>query len=319
MQLGRRDAQVAGLAEALFLVVAGLTTAGVLAVAVAAHESGTLDRVLVATLALLAMAAFEALTPLPAAARELMATTASGARLLELTDAEPAVSDPANPLPAAELPAVVALEGVSARYAAGDPLVLDHVDLRLEPGRRVGLVGTSGAGKTTVVNVLLRFLDVERGRVTIAGRDVRELRQEDVRSTFALAGQEAHVFDSTIRENLLLARPGAPDEDLLEVLDRARLRVWVDALPDGLGTFVGEEGMQLSGGQRQRLVVARALLSGAAVLILDEPTAHLDPATAEALMEDVLDASADRTVLLITHRPEGLERMDEVLTLHGGC
>ena len=319
VQLGRRDAQVAGLADALFLVVAGLTTAGVLAVAVAAHESGTLDRVLVATLALLAMAAFEALTPLPAAARELMATTASGARLLELTDAEPAVSDPANPLPAAELPAVVALEGVSARYAAGDPLVLDHVDLRLEPGRRVGLVGTSGAGKTTVVNVLLRFLDVERGRVTIAGRDVRELRQEDVRSTFALAGQEAHVFDSTIRENLLLARPGAPDEDLLEVLDRARLRVWVDALPDGLGTFVGEEGMQLSGGQRQRLVVARALLSGAPVLILDEPTAHLDPATAEALMEDVLDASADRAVLLITHRPEGLERMDEVLTLHGGC
>jgi ATP-binding cassette subfamily C protein CydC len=319
VQLGRRDAQVAGLADALFLVVAGLTTVGVVALAVAVHENGTLDRVLIATLALLTLAAFEALAPLPAAARELMATTASGARLLELTDAEPAVSTPSNPLPAAELPAVVALEGVSARYAAGDPLVLDGVDLVLEPGRRVGLVGTSGAGKTTVVNVLLRFLDVERGRVTIAGRDVREYRQEDVRKTFALAGQEAHVFDSTIRENLLLARPAAPDEDLLEALDRARLGSWVDGLPEGLGTFVGEDGMQLSGGQRQRLVVARALLSGAPVLILDEPTAHLDPPTAQALMDDVLDASADRTVLLITHRPEGLERMDDVVSLGGGC
>ena len=163
--------------------------------------------------------------------------------------------------------------------------MLERFDLRLEPGARVALVGPSGAGKTTVTNLLLRFLDPEAGRVTIGGRDLRELRQEDVRRTFALAGQEAHVFDSTIRENLRLARPQATDEELVDALRRARLDEWVESLPDGLDTLVGEEGTQLSGGQRQRLVVARALLSEAPVLLLDEPTAHLDPETAEALVD----------------------------------
>ena len=193
--------------------------------------------------------------------------------------------------------------------------MLEGFDLRLEPGARVALVGPSGAGKTTVTNLLLRFLDPEEGRVTIGGRDLRELRQEDVRRTFALAGQEAHVFDSTIRENLRLARPQATDEELVDALRRARLDEWVASLPDGLDTLVGEEGTQLSGGQRQRLVVARALLSDAPVLLLDEPTAHLDPETAEALVTDVLDAADGRSVLLITHRREGLDLCDAVVEL----
>jgi ABC-type transport system involved in cytochrome bd biosynthesis fused ATPase/permease subunit len=154
--------------------------------------------------------------------------------------------------------------------------------------------------------------------VTIAGRDVREYRQEDVRRTFALAGQEAHVFASTIRANLLLARPAASDRDLEDALERAQLGEWVASLPSGLDTFVGEEGAQMSGGQRQRLVLARALLSEAPVLVLDEPTAHLDPATARSLMDDVLDVTGDRAVLVITHRAEGLERMDDVVTLAAG-
>ena len=144
---------------------------------------------------------------------------------------------------------------------------------------------------------------------------VRDHRQEDVRSTFALAGQEAHLFASTIRENIRLARPGAGDDELWDVLRRAQIAQWVASLPDGLDTFVGEEGTQLSGGQRQRLVLARALLSDAPVLVLDEPTAHLDPPMAEALMDDVLAAADGRTVLLITHRGEGLEHMDEIVTL----
>ncbi len=193
--------------------------------------------------------------------------------------------------------------------------MLTNFTLRLEPGRKVALVGPSGAGKTTVTNLLLRFLDPESGRVTIAGQDVRDYRQEDVRRMFALAGQEAHVFDSTIRENLLLAQPGATEPDLRSALERARLGDWIASLPDGLDTLVGEEGTRLSGGERQRLVLARALLADAPVLILDEPTAHLDPPTAERLMDDVLDAAADTTVLLITHRPEGRSRMDEVVEL----
>jgi ATP-binding cassette, subfamily C, bacterial CydC len=313
-RLGRRDALVAGLADALAIVVAGLTVAGVLAVAVAAHDTGTLDRVLVATLALLALSSFEAVAPLPATARELGATLAAGRRVLELTDREPVVRDPAEPVALPRGPAAVALEGVTARYG-GEPAVLTDFSLRLEPGRKVALVGPSGAGKTTVTNLLLRFLDPQSGRVTIAGRDAREYRQEDVRRMFALAGQEAHVFDSTIRENLLLARPGATEPELRAALDRARLGDWVASLPDGLDTLVGEEGGRLSGGERQRLVLARALLADAPVLILDEPTAHLDPPTAERLMDDVLDAAAGTTVLLITHRPEGRARMDEIVTL----
>ena len=281
-----------------------------------AHDAGTLDRVLVATLALLALSSFEAVAALPAAARELAASVASGRRVLELTDREAAVQDPE--IPAALDPSsrvTVALEDVTARYATDEPAVLAGFDLRLEPGRAVALVGPSGAGKTTVANLLLRFLDPERGRVTIAGRDVREYRQEDVRRTFALAGQEAHVFDSTIRENLRLARPDATEAELEDALRRARLGEWVASLPDGLDTLVGEDGSRLSGGQRQRLTLARALLVDAPVLILDEPTAHLDERTAQELMDDVLDEAGERSVLLITHRPEGLDRVDEIVVL----
>jgi thiol reductant ABC exporter CydC subunit len=317
VRLGRRDALVAGLADALSVLVGGLTMIAVLAVAVAAHETGALDRVLIAALALLALSSFDAVAPLPAAARELSTTLASGGRVLELTDREPAVADPHSPRPAPSGAVAIELEGVTARYPFAEVPALAGFDLRIEPGCRVALVGASGSGKTTVTNVLLRFLDPEEGRVTIDGVDLRELRQEDVRRTFALAGQEAHVFNSSIRENLKLARPDATDAELREVLGRARLGDWVESLPDELDTLVGEEGSRLSGGQRQRLVVARALLADAPVLILDEPTAHLDAASAESLVSDVLAAAQGRSVLLITHRPEGLGLVDEIVQLEG--
>jgi len=315
IRLARRDAFVAGLADAGSILVAGLTTVGVLAVAVSAHDAGTLDRVLIATLALLAFSSFDAMAPLPGAARELSGTLASGTRVLELVDREPAVRDPDIPAPRPTGPPSVTVEGVTARYGVDGPNVLDDFHLSLPSGRRVALVGPSGAGKTTVTNLLLRFLDPTSGRVTIDGRDLRELRQEDVRGTFALAGQDAYVFDSTIRENLRLADPDASDDELLTALGRARLREWVESLPEGLDTPVGEDGMRLSGGQRQRLVVARALVADSPVLILDEPTAQLDPDTAEALVADVLAAAEGRSVILVTHRPEGLELVDDVVSL----
>ena len=314
-RLGRRDAFAAGLGDALSILVAGLTAAGVLAAVVAGHDAGSLDRVLIATLALLALASFEAVAPLPAAARELTGTLASGRRVLDLIDREPAVRDPVPPVPVPQGPTTVALENVSARYAGQDAPAVQGVNVRLEPGSRVALVGPAGSGKTTVTRLLLRFLDPEEGRVTIAGRDLREYRQEDVRRTFALAGQDAHVFHTTIRANLALARPDAAEEELWDALRRARLDQWVASLPDGLDTLVGEDGKQLSGGQRQRLTLARALLADAPVLLLDEPTAHVDPDTAGELMSDVMAAAGDRAILLITHRREGLDLVDEIVQL----
>jgi thiol reductant ABC exporter CydC subunit len=315
VRLAHRDALVGGLADGAGLAVVGATVAGVLAVAVHASADGHLDRTLIAMLALLALASFEAVQPLAAAARELSVTLAAGGRVLELADRQAAVVDPAAPLPAPSWPFTVALEDVRARYAPGERAALDGVSLRLEPGCRVALVGPSGAGKTTVVNLLLRFLDPEAGRVTLAGRDLRDYRQEDVRRAIAVAGQDSHLFSASIRENVCLARPGASDEDVEAALRQARLWSWVAGLPDGLDTAVGEEGRELSGGQRQRLVLARALLVDAPVLVLDEPTAHLDPPTARALVDDVFAAAGDRSVLLITHRAEGLDLVEEIIRI----
>jgi len=315
VRVARRAALADGAANGLGLFVTGATVAGVLAVAVSAHAAGELDRVLIALLALLALASFEAVQPLSQAARELAETLAAGRRLLELTDREPAIVDPAEPAPLPAVPFALALEGVRARYSPDEPPVLDGIDFRLEPGRRVALVGPSGAGKTTVANLLVRFLDPEVGRVTLGGRDLREYRQEDVRRAIAVAAQDSHLFSTTIRENVRLGRNDASDDELEDALRRTRILDWVRALPDGWDTLVGEEGRELSGGQARRLVVARALLAGAPILVLDEPTAHLDPPTAERLLDDVLDAAGDRSVLLITHRPEGLDRMDEVVVL----
>ncbi|HSF62342.1 MAG TPA: thiol reductant ABC exporter subunit CydC [Gaiellaceae bacterium] len=314
-RLARRDSLAAGVADGLGVVVAGATTAAVLAAAVSAHAAGELDRVLVAAVTLLALASFEAVAPLPQAARELSATLAAGGRVLELTEREPTVEDPPAPLPAPKGTPTIALEDVSVRYPAGDVLVLDRVRLRIEPGARIALVGPSGAGKTTVVNLLLRFLDPVAGRVTLDGHDLRDYRQEDVRRAIAVAGQDSYLFSTSIRENVRLARPGATDAELEDALRKARIADWVASLPDGADTLVGEEGAQLSGGQRQRVALARALLADAPILVLDEPTAHLDPETAEALVRDVLSTAGDRSVLLITHRPEGLDLVDEVVTL----
>ncbi len=315
VRISRRAAFTDGLGDGLRVLVTGATLVGVLAVSVQAHAEGRLDRVLIALLAFVSLAAFEAVQPLTESFRELQATVAAGRRVLDLTDRVPRIVDPALPLPAPVQPFAIELDDVRARYSRDERPALDGFSLRLEPGRRVVLLGRSGAGKTTVVRLLLRFIDPERGRVTLDGEDLRCYRQEDVRSLIAVAGQDAHLFSASIRDNLRLARPDASDDDLARALRSARILDWVQSLPDGLDTLVGEEGRELSGGQRQRIVLARALLTEAPVLVLDEPTAHLDPQTAKALVRDVFAAARGRTVLLITHRPEGVDLADEVVVL----
>ncbi len=317
-RLSRRDGLAAGVSDGLSIAVLGLTVTGVLAVSASARSAGTIDGVLVATLALLSLASFEAVSPLPQAARELSATLAAGRRVLDVADREAHVRDPEGQAPVPSSRPTFALEEVAARYPAADRRVLHGVSLTLAPGRKVALVGPSGSGKTTVVNLLLRFLDPTDGRVTLDGRDLRDYRQEDVRHAIAFAGQDSHLFTTTIRENVRIGKPAATDAELEEALRRACISDWVATLPEGIDTLVGEEGTWLSGGQRQRIGLARAFLADAPLLILDEPTAHLDPVTARMLMDDVIDALGGKTLLLISHRPEGLERMDELVELDGG-
>jgi thiol reductant ABC exporter CydC subunit len=315
VQVARRDALASGTAEGVGLLITGATVAGVLAVAVSASGACHLDRVLIAMLGLLALASFEAVTPLAATARELSSTLAAGRRVLELTDHRAAIRDPAEPAPLPRWPFAVEFAGVRARYPGQSRPALDGFSLRVEPGEHVAIVGPSGAGKTTAVNLLLRFLDPERGRVTLGGRDLRAYRQADLRSAISVAGQDSHLFSVSIRQNVALARPGATEAQIERALRRAAIWDWVSGLPDGLETLVGEQGRELSGGQRQRIVLARAFLAEAPVLVLDEPTAHLDSETAEVLIQDVLSEAEGMTVVLITHRGEGLELVDRVITL----
>jgi ABC-type transport system involved in cytochrome bd biosynthesis fused ATPase/permease subunit len=268
-------------------------------------------------LALLTLAVFEGVRALPTAAEQFVATHAANARLVELTAREPSVTDPPAPR-ALEGAPVVELEDVHVRYGPDEPWVLRGVDLTLAPGRRIALLGPSGEGKTTLAHLLVRFRDPDVGRVTLAAQDLREYRQDDVRRTVVLAGQDAHLFATTIRENVRLARPEAGEDELVAALRRARVWDWVEALPDGLDTQVGDAGSLVSGGERQRIALARAFLSGAPLLVLDEPTAHLDDETAGRLLDDLLDVAGDDGLLLITHSPLRLERFDTVLELVDG-
>lgn len=316
-RLNRRNGRIAALGEALVLFGSGLTLVAVLAVAVSAVAGGKLGGVWLGMLALLALSSFEAVRPLPLAAQQSGAVASATERLFELTDRDAPVNEPKSPLPIPDT-GVLRLEDARLRYAAHLPWVLDGASLELRPGRRVALVGESGAGKTTIAGVLVRFLELDEGRATLDGRDLGAYASDDVRGLIALAGQDAHLFSTTIRENVRFARPGTSDDEIAAALRRAGVWDWVSSLPDGLDTYVGETGDQVSGGQRRRIALARAFLSGARFLILDEPTAQLDRATAEAILDDLFAAPSDAGLLVITHDELMLDRFDEVLRLEGG-
>ncbi|WP_433243079.1 thiol reductant ABC exporter subunit CydC [Actinomadura nitritigenes] len=313
-----RSAASTGLGAAVSALAGGLAVWGSMAVGVPAVRSGALDGVLLAVIVLLPLAAFEVVAGLPLAAQHLERVRRSAARIFAVLDAPPPVEEPSDPSPLPAAPYTLQVDDLRARWTPTAPYALDGISLSLAPGRRCAIVGPSGSGKTTLASVLLRFLEPASGSVTLNGTDLRALTGDDVRTVIGLCAQDAHLFDSTIGENVRLARPAATDAEIRDALRRARLLDWIESLPRGLGTRVGEHGAQVSGGQRQRIALARALLAGFPVLLLDEPAEHLDTATADELTADLLTATEGRTTLLVTHRLTGLDAVDEIIVLDEG-
>ncbi|GAA0647553.1 hypothetical protein GCM10009548_11150 [Streptomyces malaysiensis subsp. malaysiensis] len=319
-RIARRTAAAAGTGAGLSALVCGLTVAAAAWVGVPAVADSRIHGVWLAVVVLTPLAAFEAVAGLPLAVQHRQRVRRAAERVYEVLDEPLPVREPdeARREEAPSTPYPLVLRGITARHPGQSAPALDGFGLELRPGRRVAVVGPSGAGKSTLAQVLLRFLDPEGGTYTLAGRNAATLDGDAVRRLVGLCAQDAHVFDSSLRENLRLARHGASDDELRSALAGARLLDWVDGLPDGLDTLVGEQGARLSGGQRQRLALARALLADFPVLVLDEPAEHLDLPTADALTADLLSATRGRTTVLITHRLAGLAAVDEVIVLDGG-
>jgi thiol reductant ABC exporter CydC subunit len=311
-----RRAWLEAVGEGGMVALAGLAGWAVLAAILPVAAEGRLDGTLIAALVLLALASFEAVQPLPAAFERMQQSLASAARL-DLVMSTPApVADP--PAPRAPAPGGLRVQGAWLRYRDDGPWVLAGAELELGVGERVALTGASGAGKTSLAHAILRFQELDRGSISLDGLDLRECAQDEVRRLVGLCAEDAHIFNASLLDNLLLARPEATPAELEQALGRARLLDWVSGLPEGLGTRLGEQGALVSAGQRQRVALARALLADFPVLILDEPTANLDEATSRAFLHDFLSERRGRTLLLITHRRQGLEAMDRVLTLEQG-
>ena len=327
--LQQRVASAAGLQDALsdFAIAAGLLS--VLAVAGQLVGAGALELADLPPILALATMIFGPVVATSSVLPEFNQAMASAARLFALMDRRPMVHDAVNALPTDEVEPSIHFENVTFRYDTRSPSGNGHGPTELAPvlrdlsfdvpaGSTVALVGPSGAGKSTVVNLLLRFWDVEQGRVRVGSYDVREFPQEELRRRIAVVAQQAHIFNTSIRENLRLGNPTAGDAEIERAARRASLHTFIDSLPEGYETVVGELGVKLSGGQRQRIAIARAFLKRAPILVLDEPTSNLDAETEQAIQGTIQRLMADRTTLIIAHRLSTVAHADDILVLDGG-
>lgn len=306
-----------GTSNALAVLLTGLAGLTILALAIPFVTQGEIQGVFLALLPLAAIASFEATQPLSAAFQQLETSQAAARRLFELVDAPPASPDPAQPL-ASPARFDIEFRNVRFAYAPDDALALDDVSFHIPQGERLVLRGASGAGKSTLVNLLARFWEADAGAVRIGGNDVRAYRADDVRQLLGVASQHPHLFNGTLRDNFLVAKGDATDAEILDACRIAQLAEFIAALPLGLDTLVGENGMKLSGGERQRVAIARVLLKHAPILIFDEATANLDARTEQALWHALEPFLQTRTTLIISHRPFPFIAHAQTLILENG-
>ncbi len=301
-------------AEGGMALFVGLSVWGTLIIVIPLVQSGKISGENLPMLAVLALLSFEGVQQLPSAFKAWGRIRASARRLFSIIDQNPLVQDPPEALPAPEQFSIEFRE-VSFSYPGRSKQVLKSMSFQVRFGEKAGITGPSGAGKTSIFNLLLRFYPLQQGQILLGGRNIQDYRAEDVRSWTGVVSQDCFLFNSSIRENLLLASPHARDKDLWQALARARLEDFVASLPDCLDTRVGQAGLRLSGGQARRLCIARTLLKDTPILLLDEPTEGLDKDTEAALWDTLQEVMAQKTVILITHRSKGLEYMDRVISM----
>ncbi|EHL06817.1 thiol reductant ABC exporter, CydC subunit [Desulfitobacterium hafniense DP7] len=314
----RRMAKVTGTANALMGMSSHLGMLAVLVLGIILVEGRQIDGVLLGMLALGVLSSFEAVATLPAGQQYLEENEAAGRRLKHLIDEGRNLEKEKGRLDAPGLEPELAFENVRFRYEPNGPWVLDNISVKIPGGRRIGIVGQSGAGKSTLVNLLVRFWEPAAGEIRLGGVNIKELTPQVVRENMGIVSQKPYLFHATIKENLLLAKPEATNEELYEAACRARIHDFILSLPQGYDCLIGEEGMKLSGGQQQRLAIARVLLKDAPILILDEATSGLDPVTERELKEELFALAENRTLIVITHHLELVKDMDEILVLGKG-
>ncbi len=311
-------ARISGMQGALSNLFMNLTSWTILLVAIPIIHAGRMPGVLLALLVLAAIASFEAVLPLPAAFQQMGSSLAAAKRLFEIVDMQPALPSTATPSPRAD-DYTLTMQHVHFRYQDGERDVLSDITFTVPQGGCLAIVGPSGASKSTLVHLLLRFWDCQRGQVLLGRHDLRCYQPDDLYKMVSVVEQETYLFNATVRENLLLARPGATDEELVTVAQWAQLHEFVQSLPDGYETWIGEQGLRLSGGERQRIALARAFLKDALILILDEPTIHLDAITERDVLQSLRALRRNRTIVMVTHRLAELDMADEILVLQEGC